>query len=276
MHFRPRAFHIIFGLALASLALLLSACEDPIQFSPLAVETSERHLTQRNISAIESQSLSVFAPFKFALLADTHAYYSEFDRAVRAINQRDDIAFVLHAGDVTDWGLLQEYDWSTTILARLTVPYLTVIGNHDAINNGKENYQAIFGPYDYSLIYNQVKIVVLNDVSWEFDNQVPRLDWLAAELGDYQLYRHQMVLTHVPPDDQERFSPLIAPLFIDTLKSNFTALVMSGHYHAHSYREELLNNGLPIGFLVTGTLNDNHYIVVSVEADHIEFERVFF
>lgn len=276
MPYHSRTIRAVLPTLVVLLGLALSACDNPIQFSPLAIETNPRELTQRNLDLLAARSQVAFVPFKFAVISDSHSQLAELDSAISAINRHDDLAFLLHAGDMSDAGLLQEYEWSIEILERLRIPYLTTIGNHDAINNGKENYRALFGPYDYSFVFNQVKFVVLNDNDWEFDNQVPRFDWLETQLAEYFIYRHQLVLSHVPPDDTDRFTSTEITMFHDILKDNFTSLFINGHNHGFSYREEILSNGLPIGFLTTGAVEKDHYIIVTVEADRTTFERMSF
>ncbi len=254
------------------LSLLLVGCENLFDYSPYSIESGSQQRTAIHLSRVENASLPHFEPFRFALTADTHAYYDQADQLVHVLNQRHDIAFLLIAGDLTDYGLQQEYQWKTDILDNLTIPYLTAIGNHDALNNGKENYQAFFGGFDYSFVYNQVKFVVLNSNSWEFANTVPRLDWLQAELDNDFLYQHQIVLTHIGPYDQ-RFTSQPSQDYLAVLKQYFVSLVAAGHDHLHTYSEEALSNGQTISYLTTGTVKDSAYVVVTVESGGIRIDR---
>lgn len=254
---------------------MLTGCSDYFDYTMYAIEEENHHLTANNIERLEAVSLPHFESFRFVVIADSHAYYDELKAFVHHINLREDIAFLLIAGDLTDYGLQQEYQWNVERLAGLKSPYLTVIGNHDALNNGKQNYQAFYGAFDYSFIFNQVKFVVLNSASWEFNNTVPNLDWLRDELSSYHLYQHQLVLTHILPQDQ-RFSAELSANYLAALKDHFVSLMMGGHNHAHSYAEEILSNGAPIGYLTTGTLKDRGYVVVTVEAGKVSYERQVF
>lgn len=261
--------------AMLLLLLQLTGCQGYFDYTPYGIETTQHELTAKNAARIVSQSQPAFQLFRFAVIADTHAYYEQLDDFVNHLNRRSDLAFVLIAGDLTDYGMLQEYQWSVDILQRLTIPWLTTIGNHDALNNGKENYRAFFGPFDYTFTFNQVKFVVLNSASWEFDHYVPNLDWLTSELAGYYLYQHQMVLTHVLPQNS-RFPVEFTQAYIDTLESHFVSLVAGGDGHTHNYEEKILSNGQAIGYLTTGTLKDRHYVVVSVEASSITITQVSF
>ncbi len=254
------------------LFVLLSGC---IDFSPYEVETGERRLTELNLKKIASLSQGAFTPFKFAVISDSHAYYDDLQDAVAAINQRSDLSFVLHAGDVSESGLLQEYEWTEELLSRLSPPYLTVIGNHDALNNGKQNYAALYGPFDYSFTFNQVKFVALNSNNWEFSDEVPRLEWLQTQLEGYAVYQHQIVLTHINPFDS-RFNASLSEQYQGVLRDNYVSLVATGHGHDYRYWEEILSTGKTIGFLINGAINRRSYTVVSVEADEVLLQRVEF
>lgn len=256
------------------LGLLLFGCREYFDYTPYGIEPHNHHLTATNIARIESASLPYFEPFRFAVISDTHGYYDELKAFVRTINQRTDIEFILISGDLTDYGLQQEFQWSVDLLDGLKQPYLTVIGNHDSLNNGKANYRAFFGEFDYTFTFNRVKFVALNSASWEFDNTVPRLDWLRAELSSYYLYQHQLVLTHVLPYPHDnRFTPEFSAAYMAALKDNFVSLLIGGHDHTHSYREEILSNGQTFGYMATGTLKERGYVLVTVEAWRVTIER---
>lgn len=254
---------------------LLFGCEEPFQYSPYGIESASHQRTTTHVARVENTSLPHFEPFRFALTSDTHAYYDEMEQLVQVLNRRNDIEFLLIAGDLTDYGMQQEYEWKVDLLDKLTIPYLTVIGNHDAINNGKENYQAFFGDFDYSFVFNQVKFVALNSNSWEFNDAVPRLDWLQAELDNDFLYQHQIVLTHILPQNS-RFTEQQSQDYLATVRQYFVSLLAAGHNHAHIQTEEILANGRTLVYLTPGTLKDSVYVVVTVEADRILFDREHF
>ena len=104
---------------------------------------------------------------------------------------------------------------------------------------------------------------------------MPRLDWLRTELSSYYLYQHQIVLTHILPQDS-RYPAEFSTAYRAALTDNFASLLIGGHYHQHGYVEETLTNGEPIGYLATGTLKERGYVVVTVEAERVTIERLVF
>ncbi|AHM59805.1 WD40-like repeat protein [Flammeovirgaceae bacterium 311] len=72
---------------------------------------------------------------KFAVVTDTHIGKKGNDTGLAAIvediNQNPDIDFVLHAGDVSDFGTAGELGEAKRLMEGLTKPYYIVPGNHD-------------------------------------------------------------------------------------------------------------------------------------------------
>ena len=134
-------------LSTLGMTIAVSGC---LAATPFDTEPSEEGITARNLARIRALPPAP-EPFKFVALGDTHDNYSALGRAVDAINARDDVQFVIVAGDLTDLSLLGEFEFTREEFARLEVPYLTVIGNHDALGDGIEIYQRMFGPLDYTL-----------------------------------------------------------------------------------------------------------------------------
>ncbi len=162
----------------------LTAC-DMIESHPYDVNvTGEKHLTDRNTALIEA-ALEGKTSFTFAMISDTQRGYDETADAVRAINRRGDIDFVVHGGDFTEYGATREFEWARDILGRLKMPYVSVIGNHDCIATGIEAYETIFGDQDYAFTAGDVRFICLNTNALEFNYSVaiPDFGFLKNELA---------------------------------------------------------------------------------------------
>ncbi|MBI9038828.1 MAG: metallophosphoesterase [Bacteroidales bacterium] len=48
--------------------------------------------------------------FTFALISDSHTFYNDLDDAVLAINENENVDIVIHGGDLTDGGMIKEYE----------------------------------------------------------------------------------------------------------------------------------------------------------------------
>jgi 3',5'-cyclic AMP phosphodiesterase CpdA len=87
--------------------------------------------------------LSVFSfsqtkPFQFAFISDTHigspngSAEEDLRRTVADINSiKEQIAFVVITGDITELGTNQQLQLAKQILDSLQIPYYIIPGNHD-------------------------------------------------------------------------------------------------------------------------------------------------
>lgn len=130
-------------ICLIPFLMLLAGC-DLFEAHPYDGKvTGETGINQKNIQLIE-KSCADKESIRFALVGDTQRWYDETEDFVDAINQRDDIDFVIHGGDVADFGLTDEFMWQRDILNRLKVPYVVIIGNHDCLATGEGVFRKIF------------------------------------------------------------------------------------------------------------------------------------
>lgn len=88
--------------------------------------TGARNLTQKNISRIE-KNLEGKECFRFVMISDTQRWFDETEVAISTINACEDIDFVVHGGDLTDFGITDEFLWMRNLLCKLKVPHITVI-----------------------------------------------------------------------------------------------------------------------------------------------------
>lgn len=107
--------------------------------------------------------------FSFVLISDTQRWYDETEDAVNAINERNDVDFVIHCGDLSDFGMKMEFEKQRDILNRLSVPYVCLLGNHDCLATGKEVFNTIFGDENFAFTAGNVRFVCLNTNALEFD-----------------------------------------------------------------------------------------------------------
>lgn len=92
--------------------------------------------------------------FKIVFMPDTQVYSSHYPEIFNSQTnwiadnfEADDIEFVLHLGDIVDWGEQMQWDNANAamdILDNANVPYGVTIGNHDVSNN-KEDFIRYFG-----------------------------------------------------------------------------------------------------------------------------------
>ena len=97
------------------LALLMMACDTVFDIHPYDTRIKgETDINARNIAKIETL-LRDRDTLRIAVISDSHQWYDDLKDEIADINRRDSIDFVMHLGDITDFGSTQEYVWARDI-----------------------------------------------------------------------------------------------------------------------------------------------------------------
>ena len=189
--------------------LFLSACGD-FNYSPYVLDIESTYTNDLNLERILNQgSIQASAKsvdFKIAVISDTHDYYDGLEKQVRYINKHsEEYDFVIVTGDMSNVGLVSEFEQTKRRLDRLTIPYITTIGNHDLLIDGQTVYSRMFGKDTYAFEYKNTKFVLFNNNNWESSSNIPDLGWVESELVSNSK-PHLILLSHVAPDDRDRFT----------------------------------------------------------------------
>jgi Icc-related predicted phosphoesterase len=218
--------------------LMLASCKDIFDYSPYVIDFDEdnKNVNQTNADLLQQRDAS--DTIRIAFTGDTHRFSDElndFVYAVNRINREMPFDFVVHVGDIADFGLPKQYLWGNAYLLNLECPYFVLLGNHDMVGNGGTAYQEMFGPYNFSFIYGDIKFVFLNTNSREFkfNGQVPDLNWLSNELKPNSNFRKAVVFFHVPPTDMDFDSTLRVDFYKTMAKYDNVLLAVHGHVHCH-------------------------------------------
>jgi 3',5'-cyclic-AMP phosphodiesterase len=210
--------------------------------------------------------------FSFAVIADIQSEYDDLGDCVRQVNADTGIRFVFVAGDLTQYGLLREFEWVRDGLDRLHAPFLPVLGNHDALANGPEIFRRLFGSLDYSFVYRGTKFVVFNDNAWEFAAEVPDLARLEAELESPDSLR-VIPVAHIPPWG-DQIGRAMDSAMTEKFARHRTTLCVYAHTHHYRLQTEA-NERRP--FLVADNIGDRNYAKVTLSEDSaFTVERIFF
>lgn len=212
------------GLKLLPLILLLS-CGQP-EYSPWQSNPEDTSLTKKNLNRLGDGGS--FTPFSVAITGDPQVAPGALDDVRKAVNTSD-VAFTVILGDITDRGLLREWRWVGEVIDRFNEPVLTVVGNHDGLNNGDKIYKEMFGPLNYSFIYKDIKFVMWNNNAYEWKVDI---DWLEGEVLSHDKV---VVLSHQPP-----WSGTLS----DSVESRWKKIreydgyiaSLHGHVHRYSYQ----------------------------------------
>ena len=257
------------------LPLLWGGC-DLLESHPYdAHVTGETGINRKNTALIEER-LAGKDTVRFAFITDTQRWYDETRLAVRHINARGDIDFVLHGGDQSDFGVTKEFLWMRDILNGLEMPYVCVIGNHDCLGTGNQTYETIYGNPDFSFIAGKVKFVCLNTnaIEYDYSRPVPNFDFMEAERSADSLdFDRTVVCMHAPPYS-EQFNNNVAKVF-NYYIHDFPRLLfcLDGHGH-HTKTEDLYNNGTL--FYMASSVHFRQYYIFTITPKDYHVEVIDF
>ena len=244
--------------------LALAGCE-MLEFSPNDHRVPEEYtdLTQKNLDRLRANPLPQGDTLRFVFTGDSQRFYDEATDLVASVNQLKNVQFVVVAGDISDFGLAREMQWVDENLRRLNVPYLTVIGNHDQVGNGRAAYQHIYGPLNYTFTYGDTKFIMVdtNGREYDFSGRIPDMNWLSSQTASLDGAHRQIVVSHVPPTNED-FDPAVRDSYVQNL-SEAPGLVfeMNGHNHSYSITEPY-NDG--VTYVNSDSFEKRHYMVVTV------------
>lgn len=248
-------------LVIAGLSVI--AC-DNFEYSPNQMHDRD---TPRDLNRKNLERLSEDTPddtVTIAFVGDSQRFYDEVEDFVAKVNTIPGVDFVFLAGDITDFGLLSEYEWINESFSRLTIPYIGVIGNHDVVGNGQGVFTRMFGPMDFSFVYDSIKFVVHNTNSREFyGERVPDIEWLRAEMKSEASspFRHIVGVSHVPPTDGDFNPKLVQPYA--TLLATTPGFLVSLHGHIHRHTDHYpFNDG--VRYLTSFAFNQNSFLLIKI------------
>jgi len=255
------------------LANLILSCDGLFQFNSnqIVLDADERDLNRKNIERISK--LTVTDTMRFILMGDTQRFYDESVDFVESANKQKDIAFVLHAGDISDFGLSQEFRWVNQIMQKLNYPYLTVIGNHDLIANGPIVYRKMYGELNYSFEFGNNKFIFINTNSREyaFDGEVPDLKWLKSELDNNTANKNAIVIGHVAPFHGD-FDIALERKYADILSTDKNVkFTLYGHQHSFG-DSTYYNDG--VRYFVTTTVGARAYMIITTWKGGYKVDRI--
>jgi len=233
-------------LLLLLLLVGATACgpEDPGPFGELDLAHQQNHPNALVASKLAQQPVSY--PFSFVLLSDTHVPYGKktFAALREQILQLDPPpVFVAVIGDLVDSGKMPEHLEYLSYVDPFPIPVISLIGNHEMYPGQRKNYEAVYGPENFSFEFGNLRFVALNDI-------IPRrngltdlqVTFLEQKLADPK-YPDKFVLMHAPPPAMP--PPWGAPPFFnagalyDLTERYGVRAVVTGH--VHEFRHHLIN-----------------------------------
>jgi predicted phosphodiesterase len=202
---------------------------------------------------------------RFVWFGDTQRFYNETNDFVTHINTKENIDFVLHGGDITDFGLKSEFIWIEDILNNLSIPHICIIGNHDLLGSGESSYRYLYGDPDFSFIFNRIKFLCLNTNHGESSYEVPNYDFIEQNILDSisETYDYTIIASHKQSGvrDLENISTKDSMFYKTTNKARNVLFYLYAHTHKVTI-ENPSQEG--ITHFTTGSMKERVYFLFSI------------
>lgn len=253
--------------------LIASAFSGCLRTTPFDANPERRDLNAHNLERLRDLPAPQ-GPLRFVAIGDTHDEYDDLVTTAKIINRRADLSFVVHTGDISDRGLLDEFEWAQDALDTFDIPVFMSIGNHDAISSGKKIYRKMYGPFDYSFVYGNVKFVFFNSNTLEFPGVAPDRSWLLDQVSQREGAEGLVLVTHHGPHNADDIDGGDHREFYRDLLRNYDVTLF---IHGHLADWQLsVYEGVPV--LQTGTFQDvrTHTLVTIDGATVLGYERCRF
>ena len=253
-------------LLAAAAGLLLTAC-DLIDYHPYDTRVSGPHdLNRRNIERIE-RNLAGRDSVRFAVMSDTQRWYDETNDCVRAINRRGDVDFVVHCGDVSDFGVSREFELQRDIFEKLDMPYVVLLGNHDCLGTGADTFRYVFGDPNFSFNAGNVHFVCLNTNAFEYDysTAVPDFTFIRTDRDSLPPTATRTVVAMHAQPMSDQFNNNVADVFEQELrKYPSLQFCICGHEH-HVAENEWFDDG--VVYYESACAKFRSYLLFTLHAD---------
>lgn len=259
----------------ALLILLTGSCARQFEYSILEVRPLASELNAKALDEINA--LSPKDTFTFFFISDTQVAYDQLQRFVKHVNRlpQDSVAFILHGGDITDYGANFEFNYYYDIIKKLNRPILTSIGNHDMLGNARDIYALYFGVENFSFEYGNTGFIVFNSNSREvaFDGTLPNLPWVESQSQGFAEKDNIIYLSHIAPNDYDYDQSMCEQQ--GQIIANAKNARLSLHGHTHSYKHEYIYES-SIPHVTTPTLRRASFVRVDVEGSSVSVNQEYY
>lgn len=256
--------------------LQLAAPSCQVDYHPYDTRVrGECGINAKNMARIEAATAGRTS-VRFAVISDTQRWYDETAAAVSVLNGRGDLDFVLHAGDLADFGMKAEFERQRDILNRLRVPYVVLLGNHDCLATGEEIFHRIFGDFNFAFTAGCVRIVCLNTNALEFDlrEPVPDFGFIESELTTRPAGIPKTVVAMHAKPCTEQFGTNVAKVFQLAI-TQFPGLQCCINGHGHNFKvEDVFGDG--VLYYECDNIAKRSYLLFTIDETGYECERIPF
>lgn len=252
----------------------LIACK--VEYHPYDTRIrGEQDINNKNIARIEAATEGK-RTIRFAVISDTQQWYDETEKAIDALNKRNDIDFVIHTGDLADFGMRSEFERQRDILNKLHAPYVAIIGNHDCLATGETIFRMIFGTLNFAFTAGEVRFICLNTNALEFDHSepVPNFQFIEQELANFPPNAKKTIVAMHAKPFSEQFDNNVAKIFQYAI-CRFPDLQCCLNGHGHRFMiDDIFNDG--VLYYQCDNIEKRTYLLFTLNEEGYTYEHIAF
>ncbi|WP_256009017.1 metallophosphoesterase family protein [Desertivirga xinjiangensis] len=250
----------------------ISGC-DNLEYSPNQAfdKNTPTDLNNKNLDKLFAAPAD--DTIRFVVAGDTQRQYKNTRDLVNTVNKIPNIDMLLLAGDISEFGLLEEMEQINELLEKLTIPYITVVGNHDFVGNGDQVFKRMFGKLNFSFVYHGTKFICHNTNSREFkfNGRVPDLNWLTEEFLPEPGVDNYVAIAHILPLSWD-FDVSLTEQYINVINGNpKTRAAFYAHDHSYSIHYPHNQN---IPYVVTNAMINREFLLVEIINGTLSYKNI--
>ena len=256
--------------------LMLSSCRDVFDIHPYDAQfEGPYHLNASNASQINQQCQGKDT-LRIVVTGDTQGHYDETADMVADINRRGKADFVIHGGDLSNYGATQEFVKQRQILGKLDMPYVALIGNHDCLGTGIDVYNKMYGPTNFSFIAGRILFLCLNTnaLEYDFNEPIPDFDFMLEQSRtDTTLYDRTVICMHAPPFNEQFNNNVVQAFQLHTHLFRGLLFCTSAHLH-RNVAEDLYGDG--ILYICSDSASHRNYLFFTITPTGYDYEIIYY
>ncbi|MDR1837784.1 MAG: metallophosphoesterase [Treponema sp.] len=210
--------------------------------------------------------------YSFIVVGDTHIEDGDahgFERLRGVIEGNKNIKFIVHLGDITQYGAGSDLDKFIEIADSFAVPCYPVIGNHDIYFGNWPEWRRRIGSTNYTIKWDGTTLFILDSANSFFGKeQLDRLEReISGELGRVFVFTHANLFVQGPASIQQITDTKERARIVSILRDRCESVFMG---HLHHPIENIAGNVRYVNiddFKGTGT-----YCIVMVSGGEVYYE----
>lgn len=225
--------------------------------------------------------------YYLAHLSDIHVGEGGFARemAGTCIREVNDLSpdLVVVTGDLTEKGLLEEFESAAELMKAINSRTIYLMGNHDGRNVGFMHFQRLFGDLNSEFIDKDIRILALDSsepdldvghIGREYYPQIERFfaDRSSSEIKIFALHHH---LIPMPLSGRERDIVMDAGDVLKMLTEMSVTITICGHKHVPfvwQVNNMIICSGGTVGSPRTRGIGAQSYVIHHFTDERIEIQ----